>query len=282
MVTIGWRDIMDGVPVLPDNNNAVALAFSGGDDSRTLAHVVKQWFEDSPYNLELCAIDTGLGVAGWRGEVESFAKWVGLPVSFWQGEGRKYYSHYVENFGFPGNVAHSQIQNRLKGRAFRKMYQAKRSKPGGVVWILSGLRKYESLKRRRLQSPYSRREGCLFINPLFYWTNAKIVDYMIAHNIPLSPHKQGDCKCGATAPHAKEELADIKQGSPELFNYLCGLKNPMPWGWGEYSRATKRRIDQIQAGQLMLFDDNSIESFPVCLDCNLVALSEEAGLLNDW
>lgn len=278
---VSVAEILQHAPELPNNKNAVLLAFSGGNDSRVLAHVVKSWFENSPYNLELAAIDTGLSEAGWRESVTDFAEWVGFPVSFWEGEGREYYSHYVENHGFPGNAMHRQIQTRLKGRAFYKMVMARRGEVGGCVWILSGIRKNESKKRQRLTSPYSKREGGLFINPLFYWTNAQVIDYMIDNGIPSSPYKQGDCKCGCTTPNADNEWANIKSHSPELYEFLTGLDNPCPWAWGKFDKAAHAVGKQLEAGQMWL-DNGSLEDFPICRDCWRNSAADEMSGLEDW
>jgi tRNA(Ile)-lysidine synthase TilS/MesJ len=279
------KEIIDNTPLLPCGDT-VLLAFSGGNDSRTLAHVAKQL--RLPYRIELAAIDTGLAMDGWRQSVLDFSEWIGLPVSFWTGEGRDYYGGYVEEFGWPGNAQHSQIQNRLKGRAYRKMMLAHRSdteakmKAEGVsLWILSGIRKFESRKRQLLKSPYSYREGVQFINPLFYWTNAQVADYMIDHNIPESPGTQWDCKCGATVKNAVEELADIHKHSPCLRVYLESLDSPSPWTWGEFDATAHKIQQQVEAGQMWL-DDGSLESFPTCVTCVRDLIANDEAALSEW
>lgn len=275
------NEILDNAPDTPNSKTAVLLAFSGGNDSRTLAHVVKPWFDNSPYNLELAAIDTELSENGWKESIIDFAKWIGVPVTFWKGEGREYYRQYVELHGWPGNAMHSQIQNRLKGRAFRKMVMARRGEVGGCVWILSGIRKAESRKRQRLTSPYSYRENGLFINPLFYWSNAQVIDYMINNNIPESPFTQGDCKCGCTAKDAKSEWQNIEKNSPELMDFLLSLDNLCPWSWGNFDKAAHAITKQLDAGQQWL-DSGGLEDFPVCADCWRSSLADEMSGLEDW
>lgn len=281
-------EILNNAPLQPCSENGVLLAFSGGNDSRVLAHVVKSWFEKSPYKLELAAIDTGLAMDGWRQSVIDFSKWLVLPVSFWTGEGKEYYTDLVNQRGWPGNVAHSEVQNHLKGRAYRKMVYDRRadtetpSKAAGVaVWVLSGIRKYESQKRMLLKSPYSYREGAQFINPLFYWTNADVIDYMIDNDIPEAPGKQWDCKCGATVKNADAEWKDIEANAPCLRRYLESLDSQKPWGWGKFDKSAHASAKQAEAGQMWL-DDGSIESFPTCINCwrNLVA--DEESAMKEW
>lgn len=249
----------------------ILIAFSGGNDSRVMAHVIRSL--GLPYELELVAIETKLGMDGWKQSVIDYSEWIGIPVSFWVGEGRDYYGSYVEAYGWPGNAEHSKIQNRLKGRAYRKMMLANRTgtegqmkKRGESVWILSGIRKYESQKRMLLKSPYSYREGAQFINPLFYWLNSDIEKYLQQHNIPPAPGKQWDCKCGATVKNAAAEWEEIEEKAPCLRRYLESLDNPMPWEWGEFDSNTSKTLKQIDAGQ-MWFDDGTIESFPTCINC---------------
>lgn len=220
---------------------------------------------------------------GWREYVEEFAEWINLPLSFWTGEARDYYTQYVEENGYPGNAKHSQIQNRLKGRAFRKMVYDRRTEVHAPVWILSGLRKFESQRRALLTSPYSQLENATFINPLFYWTNAQVYDYMDAHNIPLAPGKQWDCKCGATVSDPAGEWREIEKKAPCLREYLESLDNPMPWAWGRFDRGAHATIKAIANGQREMWpDDGSIESFPVCAGCWRDEAAEDERLMREW
>ena len=281
-------EILDNVPVKPCSEAAVLLAFSGGNDSRALAHVAKSYFADTPYRLELAAIDTELSKDGWHEAVKDFAQWVDLPVTFWKGEGFTYYKKFVEANGFPGNAMHSQIQNRLKGRAFRKMVRDRRCgteksmlNAGLGVWILSGIRKFESQKRRLLTSPYSWREGGQFINPLFYWQNHEVIDYMIDYDVPFAPIKQMDCGCGATVKDRNAEWNEIQRHCPKLHKKLTGIKNPTAWGWGEFDPALSTIINQVTGGQMWL-DDGSIESYPVCIGCERDQAADEQAGMENW
>lgn len=277
------REIIHNAPYRPCAS-PVLLAFSGGNDSRALAHVMKHL----GVSVELAAIDTGLSMDGWRQSVIDFAEWIDLPLSFWQGEGVDYYRSYVEANGFPGNAMHSQIQNRLKGRAYRKMFYARRTgtakamaSEGVGLWILSGIRKGESKKRELLKSPYSYRDGALFINPLFYWSNAQVADYLIDHGIPEAPGKQWDCKCGATVKDAGHEWGEIEGKAPALCGLLKSLYNPAPWQWGEFDKAAHGIEKQVAAGQQWL-DDGSIEAFPTCVNCARDLLADENSGLTEW
>jgi len=279
------REILAAAPYKPCNNHAL-LAFSGGNDSRAMAHVVKSL--GLPITLELSAIRTGLQMDGWEDSIRAFADWIDLPVSFWEGEGRGYYSGYVEQYGFPGSPVHGQIQTRLKGRAYYKMFMARRTdtetkmaQQGEAVWILSGIRQSESKKRQLLKTPYSHREGALFINPLFYWSNAQVADYLTGNNIPLAPGKQWDCKCGATVKHRSEEIADIENNAPCLREYLQGLNNPAPWAWGQFDSSAHSVEKQLQAGQQWL-DDGSMASYPTCINCVRDALADDERAMREW
>lgn len=281
-------EIIEDLPLKPAAPNSLLLAFSGGNDSRTLAHVMKPIFADSSYDLELAAIDTGLSMDGWKESIESFASWIGLPVSFWKGEGRDYYRGFVQKHGWPGPAVHSEIQNRLKGRAYRAMMMDRRvdtevkSKEMGVaVVILSGVRKQESRKRQLLKSPYNYREGVQFANPLFYWSNAQVYDYMAEHDIPLAPGIQWDCKCGSTVKDASAEWIDMLRNAPELVGFLQSLEVPFSWEWGRFDKAAHFINSQIEAGQQWL-DDGSIEAFPTCVSCWRDRDAEDARVMKEW
>lgn len=280
-------EILQHAPFLPCNER-ILVAFSGGNDSRGLAHVAKQLFAKSPFVVELAAIKTGLQVDGWEQSIIDYASLIGLPVSFWEGEGREFYEQRVKEYGFPGNANHSIVQTRLKGRAYDKMYKAVRTdteKPmadaGVAVWILSGIRKNESQKRMRLTSPYSYRGGVQFINPLFYWSNAQVIDYLIDNDLPLSPFEQGDCKCGASSKYPEHEWESIKNESPQLFAYLQSLENPLPWPWGCFDKSAHSILKQVEAGQAWL-DDGSIAAFPTCLNCTRGSIADDESAMREW
>lgn len=281
-------EILDNAPLKPCGENAVLIAFSGGNDSRCMTYAVLDWFKDKPFKLELAAIDTGLAMDGWKESILEFADAVNLPVSFWSGDGRDYYTRYVNQFGWPGNVAHAQIQNHLKGRAYRKMVRARRNATpkkmadsGTAVWVLSGIRKNESRKRQLLKTPYSWREGIQFINPLFYWSNADVIDYMIANDIPFAPGKQWDCKCGATVKDAEAEWSDICQNAPKLHEYIIGLKPKCAWEWASFSAVNQQTNRQIEAGQMWI-DDGSLEAYPTCVNCVRDLMADEDSSLSEW
>ncbi|MGB4950986.1 MAG: phosphoadenosine phosphosulfate reductase family protein [Rhizobiaceae bacterium] len=267
-------EILSGIEQL---SPVVLVAFSGGNDSRVLAHVAKAWAESSGIDLRLAAIRTGLQMDGWQRSVEDYADWICLPLEIYTGDGFASYQKYVEEYGFPGNAKHSQVQNRLKGRAFRKMKKAHGS---GLV-ILSGIRKAESERRARLVSPYSEREGVRFVSPLFNWSDAKLYDYMDHHDIPAAAGKQWDCKCGATAKEADAEWAEIEAKAPKLHAQLCGLNNPSPWDWGKFDRHAHAIGRQLDAGQQWL-DDGSLESFPVCVNCWRDKAAQDGAALEEW
>jgi 3'-phosphoadenosine 5'-phosphosulfate sulfotransferase (PAPS reductase)/FAD synthetase len=282
------EEILQHAPLAPCRPTAVLIAFSGGNDSRVMAHRCKSWLLDAGYLPRLAAIRTGLQMDGWEQSVRDYAEWLGLPVEFYEGEGRVYYTRYVEQYGFPGSAVHGQIQNRLKGRAYRKMVLAHRtatekqmSVDGAAVWILSGIRKDESRKRQLLTSPYSAREGAQFINPLFYWSNAQVADYLNAHDIPHAPGKQWDCKCGATVKSRPAELADMERNGAGVCNYLQSLHNPKSWQWGEFDATRHSMDEQVAAGQMWL-DDGSLENYPTCINCVRDALADDERAMREW
>lgn len=270
-------EILKAIPQLSD---VVLVAFSGGNDSRVLAHVAAElWARPRGIDLRLAAIQTGLEMDGWRQSVEDYARWIGLPLEIYTGDGRKYYTKQVNKGGWPGNSKHGEVQIRLKGRAFRKM---KKTHGKGLV-ILSGVRKAESARRARLVSPFSTRETINFVNPLFNWSDAKTYDWLDEHHIPPAPGRQWDCKCGATARNAGAEWAEIESKAPELHGYLTGLRPPCSWSWGEFDKGAHAAAAAISAGQTSIFDDDgSLESFPVCVNCWRDTAAQDEAALNEW
>jgi 3'-phosphoadenosine 5'-phosphosulfate sulfotransferase (PAPS reductase)/FAD synthetase len=218
---------MDQLSILPgiDPDDLVAEAkrehapietvclFSGGNDSTVLAHRCREHYD------RLVFIDTGTAVPGVREFVESFAEWIGKPLTVHEaGDAfrRMVLGDTGPAFGFPGPAQHGRAYTRIKERQLEAMLrEAKAGHPRSArVLALTGVRRSESA-RRASRTPITRRFSLVFANPLIDWTNTAMRRYRVEYELPESDvaaliHRSGECNCGAFAePGEREMLAAL-------------------------------------------------------------------------
>jgi 3'-phosphoadenosine 5'-phosphosulfate sulfotransferase (PAPS reductase)/FAD synthetase len=195
--------------------------FSGGNDSKVLAHRCREHYET------LAFVDTGTALPGVREFVESFAEFLDKPLEVFEAPegayrgiviGRKTQTGYFEGMGFPGPMQHGICFNQLKENGIDDLIrQAKKGHPRtSTVMLLTGTRRAESARRfRTTRAPYRRDGGKLWVSPLIDWSNARMADYRAEYELPESDvaaliHRSGECNCGAFAsPGEREELKSL-------------------------------------------------------------------------
>lgn len=191
--------------------------FSGGDDSKVLAHRCRDFYD------ELVFIDTGTAVdesehggPSVRKFVQEFAAWIDKPLRIYDA-GDAYEKLVLEHGGFPGPAGHGRAYTRLKERQIEalvrdsKQGEHRRSK----VMLLTGKRAAESKRRTKTTLGIDPRGGQLYVNPLVDWTRNDMLQYRLANPMPESDvalllHRSGECNCGAFAePGEAEMLASL-------------------------------------------------------------------------
>jgi 3'-phosphoadenosine 5'-phosphosulfate sulfotransferase (PAPS reductase)/FAD synthetase len=205
---------------------ATVCLFSGGNDSTVLAHRCRDHYD------RLVFIDTGTAVPGVREFVESFAEWVGKPLSVY--ESGDMFRRMVlglsevrrgpnwRPLGFPGPAQHGRAYNMLKERqleALRRDLKAGHSRWARVLY-LTGVRRAES-QRRSSRPTIARKGGMVFANPLIDWTGHDMRAYRAEHALPESDvaaliHRSGECNCGAFAEPGEREM--LRSLWPEWFD----------------------------------------------------------------
>ena len=105
--------------------------------------------------------------------------------------------------------------------------------------LLSGLRKMESRVRMGYTREVNKENSKVWVNPIFYFSDSDVREYMSKNGIPKNPVKEkicisGECLCGAFA--GKEEWAEIKLNYPKVAAEIERLHeiakmNGHPWPW---------------------------------------------------
>lgn len=238
---------------------AVCILWSGGKDSTTLAHLVRD------QATHVIHANTGIGIEETRQFVRDQAAAWGLALVERHPPAGCSYRELVLDQGFPGPSQHYKMYQRLKERTLDAV---RRDIIGNVyrrrLIYFAGRRRQESV--RRAEIPLHERDGsAIWISPLANWTALDINTYhTMFPDIPRNLvtdllHMSGECLCGAFAK--KGELDMIREWYPDTADDIDRLEHdvraaghPEPvcrWGWGAYRTPRDRGPRSLQkAGRL--------------------------------
>lgn len=126
------------------------------------------------------------------------------------------------------NLFYHSIENRKRCCYVRKIEPLQRALKGNEVWI-TGLRIEQSVTRNSLHlAEWDENNKVVKVNPLLYWSEGEVWDYIKKHNIPYNPlHDQGYPSLGCKpCTRAISPDEDIRAGrwwweNPETKE--CGL-----------------------------------------------------------
>lgn len=263
---------------------AVAVLFSGGNDSTTLAH----WTVRNGLASHAVHAHTGIGIEQTRQFVrDTCAAW-GLPLIEKRTPAGETYRDMVLGQikarkkegtpypgGFPGPTGHFMMYQRLKERA---LDAAKHdlgivgSTTERAVYV-AGRRRQESRRRSGGSGTppvpmHERKRNVVWVSPFVFWTKLDLNAYRARYDVPRNEvadliHMSGECLCGAYA--APGELEMIREWFPEVVAEIHALEDearaagiPEPFcRWG-HGKKTMFRGFKGQEG-----------SGPLCQACDL-------------
>lgn len=227
-----------------------ALLFSGGNDSTTLAHLMRDRATHAIH------ANTGIGIEETREYVRNTCMEWGIPlIEVMSPRLSDRYEVLVLERGFPGPGHHYKMYQRLKERALRaarKQIIGSNGRRERVIF-LAGRRRDESA--RRVNIPDMEREGSVvWVSPLVSWTKLDMNTYrLINGNVPSNRvsdliHMSGECLCGSFSKAG--ELDEISGWFPEVGEYIRGLEaqiadrddipeNRKKWGWNADEQSMK-------------------------------------------
>lgn len=206
----------------------VAVLFSGGNDSTTLAHLFRNVATHAAH------ANTGIGIEDTRQYVRDTCATWGLPLLERHVPAGYTYRDLVLGRcvartrgkegtvmwpgGFPGPASHYMMYQKLKELALARIRNEIVQQPSRRrVIFLAGRRSEESDRRKHLADvdPIERRGSAVWVSPLVGWTKLDLNAYRRVHtDVPSNQvsdmlHMSGECLCGSFA-HAGEldEIAD--------------------------------------------------------------------------
>jgi 3'-phosphoadenosine 5'-phosphosulfate sulfotransferase (PAPS reductase)/FAD synthetase len=213
------------------NPVAIYIALSGGNDSRTVAHVALPVLANDPRFRGALLVDTGVAVPETHESLREFVSVAGVTLTVQRTP--EEYEGIVLLHGFPGPPQHPRMYQRLKERALRLVTAREKEglHPHSRIMLVSGVRKYESKKRVLLSQPVTKDGGRVWVNPLFWWTTPERNAYMQARNIVRNPVSEvlcgssGDCLCGSMAdPDGEAEMGALEIHFPSSYRMLRRLE----------------------------------------------------------
>lgn len=219
--------------------SAVAILYSGGNDSTTLAHLFRSVATHAVH------ANTGIGIPETRQFVrDTCASW-GLPLI--EEHPPTSYRELVLDRGFPGPAHHWKMYQRLKERCIEQARKKLVPNPYRQRMIyLAGRRRSESERRSDLTFT-DRRGSAVFVSPMLLWTKLDLNTYRlmmgdVPHNeVTDRLHMSGECLCGAFAhPNELEEIGlhypgtrrEIEELEAEVLETGKFPEWQCRWGWG--------------------------------------------------
>lgn len=217
--------------------------FSGGNDSTTLCHVMRERI------THLAHANTTIGIEQTREFVRSTALNWGLPLlEYAPPRESDHYRTLVLEHGFPGPGHHFKMYQRLKERSLNEVRREllKGLDKSWRLVYLAGRRRSESSRRSNI--PAAERENrIVWVSPMVNWTKLDLNTYrLMQSDVPVNPvtemiHMSGECLCGSFAH--KGELDEIAEWFPEVADQIHSLEDEIrfrsdipderkTWGWG--------------------------------------------------
>lgn len=260
-VRIGrWH--MTGRSRNPREITGIVGMYSGGNDSATLAHLMRGRL------THLGHANTGIGISRTRQFVRETARdYFALPLIEKSApriaDG---YRALVLERGFPGPGQHWKMYQRLKERAFNAMRDELVTSPHRQrVIFVAGRRRDESARRADVPE-LERERSIVWVSPMVLWTKLDVGLYRARFDIPANPvadilHMSGECLCGAFAKPGELEwlvqwFADDEgvRLIAELEDLLEGREDIQPerrkWGWGAYAKDRDVLVTRAKVGRL--------------------------------
>lgn len=225
--------------------------FSGGNDSTTMLHLVKDEIDAAVH------INTGIGIPQTSRFVRTICDSWKIPLIELATSPSVYRDIVLgpSSKGFPGPAFHYICYHRLKSQRLQEL-QRDYSKRGQTIVLVSGVRAHESTRRmkqiggREIDAPRGRLGRCTWANPIVHFDSRLMAEYRSAHNVPRSPvadliHKSGECLCGAFS--RPWELEELEVWFPETAAYIRELeqeatklgKRYQKWG---HTKPTKKDL----------------------------------------
>jgi len=260
---------------------AIAMMFSGGDDSLTAYHVLKQ-LGYTPDCVIFGNTRTGIPKTAQFIESEVSRNNDKLVIA----DAGSSYERYVRRKGFfgKGHTAHNFSYHVLKKEHFEKAVSRhlRKKRKNYPILFVNGARRQESQNRmvsmKEATQVSKSKPNDIWCNIINEWTDHQCKAFPEENGIQRNPVsielcKSGECMCGTMQSQADRELASYL--FPDWGRWLDKLEQEVvkkfPWKWGQ--GISKQHLAE-QEGQLNWIDT------PMCQDCKR-EFDEDSNQNND-
>lgn len=192
-------------------------------------------------------------------------------------ENHNTYFEIVKQHGFPGKTktAHNWMYRWLKDHTVSKIISSiRKNKRNRPIIIISGARKYESVRRMGTSQDITIQGNNIWVNICNEWTNSEVNAF--AEDNKLSEYRSpisktiglsGECFCGCYAE--KGELNEIKIASPSTYEKITHITKWLQdntnfyWEWEE---SPPKKWILEKHGQINMFSASNMIMCSTCMN----------------
>lgn len=216
------------------NPSKILVGFTGGSDSLTLLHLMKE--SGVPFQPFFCNV--GIGIHEQWEFIREYCKAQDLQL-IEQGVVYKTYKQMVIQNGFPGAAMHTLMYRNLKEKSIRFI----NNHFNKDAIVISGVRVSESQRRKiNVSKPIQVIDGIKWVSPMMNWDEDDKDEFLDDRKIEKSPVSKcfgmsGECMCGAyNVKGEKQKLKDC--GYLSTYNQIVELEKVLfelgfTWGWDD-------------------------------------------------
>jgi len=200
---------------------SLVACFSGGKDSLVSTHLVMSELEDLDIQKYVAFVDTTIMIPIAEPFVKDVCNQFGWNLKILRPEVT--FEEKVRT-GMPMPTMHRRwCCHELKLKPIANFVKDLRPQRAEVT----GLRREESIRRRKLPELYYLKKSCVWkYAPLIDWSEKEVNTYIRQQNLPMPPHYRlgipETCLCGCFS--SKKIMMRVKAQYPELFQKFVELE----------------------------------------------------------
>jgi len=259
---------------------AVIVGLTTGFDSNVALKLATMFFNvDAAFTCDttIAAPETLKNCQKVANEVYGL-KWIcKAPPYGGKKENHNTYFEVVKQHGFPGKTktAHKWMYQWLKDHTVSSIITSiRKGNHNRPIVIISGARKYESVRRMGTSQDVSINGNNIWVNICNEWTNEEVHAFAEDNDLtklrsPISKAigMSGECFCGCFA--GKGELNEIKFASPSTWEKLNRidkwLKANTNMNWG-YEQSPPKSWTLEKYGQINMFTESNMIMCSTCMN----------------
>lgn len=213
------------------NPYAYVLAFSGGDDSLTVAELLKYF--NAPIDIVIFA-DTKTGMPQTKQFVIDYCLKNNLELHITNPK-KTLRELVIKNDGFLGcgGRAHQITFGELKGKPILSKISEvlRQGKRGRKIVVWSGVRRNESKERQRAAkyaTPFNEVLNDLWTLPIHIWSKEDTLEFLEWMGVERNPisvkyGRSGDCHCGTAIANPQKEFQQLLDDAPSVASEISEL-----------------------------------------------------------